>query len=474
MHKAAQPLPETKTPLSSPWARAALALLAVLLLGALASRIDFRHDLHRLDARMLSGAREGNYHAVVDRLAQRASARRGHVENLPSEGSADNVNRLIAAEKGCEAQFALVQEGTPWQAPERLSLVARLVKPEAVLMLGKKGDAVRSFNDLTGARIGIGPSGGGTARVAERIFAGDDMATLGIKLSHHSLSEQLDLAARGDLDFALVVIDDHAPLVQRAVRELGLSVASVPQADAIARKVPYLRAGDLFAGEYDAARPLPASNRRVLFVDTLVIANRCASRSTTIGLLDVLSHEMPDLVRHNRASPNTSGLREHTTARAYLEAGGPEPLDLYAPWLTDLMPPGNFAYLVMAVSLLFNAMGFGHRFRLWRLDVARVDAEAELVRLFPTGTAIEDIGRLEPGDEFREEGRVAALRAIIATLELLAVRCRRESLSMLVPMGQEMAYRYQEEVIDRTLGALHAFEAKLLPSNGASREPAAS
>jgi len=48
--------------------------------------------------------------------------------------------------------------------------------------------------------------------------------------------------------------------------------------------------------------------------------------------------------------------------------------------------------------------------------------------------------------------------SLIERLEALADRCRKQSLSIVVPMGGEMAYRYQERLVTDLLHALRAFE----------------
>jgi hypothetical protein len=55
----------------------------------------------------------------------------------------------------------------------------------------------------------------------------------------------------------------------------------------------------------------------------------------------------------------------------------------------------------------------------------------------------------------------ARIDALIAQLEQFSGRCRRQSLSMLVPMGQEMSYRYQESLVADMLHALRKFHEKL-------------
>src|SRR5215472_12997321 len=86
----------------------AVALAVVVVLAAVLSRVNFHRDLRGLDARVLSGPPEGNYHAVVAELAALAQAKGGRVTNLESAGSVENVARLGAvASGGCPATFAL-------------------------------------------------------------------------------------------------------------------------------------------------------------------------------------------------------------------------------------------------------------------------------------------------------------------------------------------------------------------------------
>lgn len=85
--------------------------------------------------------------------------------------------------------------------------------------------------------------------------------------------------------------------------------------------------------------------------------------------------------------------------------------------------------------------------------------EGELGRHFPPATTLGDIQRTNP-DAVSPKARaetLAVIDRVIRELEELAARSRRYSLSMLVPMGQEMAYRYQEGIIYETLTVLRDF-----------------
>jgi TRAP-type uncharacterized transport system substrate-binding protein len=435
--------------------RLGLVLLAVGVLGLLISRIDFRHDMHRLRVHVLSGAPEGNYSASVARLAEAAAKRQGTIENVATAGSAENVARLAEAVHGCPVEFALAQDGTTW--PPGLQLIGRFAKPESVLFLGPKGDAIQTFADLRAQRVGIGPAGSGTDVVARQIFALPELARLGVTLSNHPIDEQLGMASRGELDLAVVVIDADAPLVEEWVGRRGLQIASFATAHAVARRLPHIKTGIIGAGNYDAVVGIPGTDRTVMRVETLLVGNGCAGRVATVDMLTLVSSEHPEFLRHNRDTPNTTGLPLAAAAADYYTNGGPQLVDEFVPWLVDVMPPANWAYVVMAVSLLFNAMGAGHRFRLWRIDAARVKLEGELGHFFPPSTTLGDIQRTGPEKAKPTPEMLEGLDQLIRGLEELAARSRRYSLSMLVPMGQEMAYRYQEGVIYETIAVLREF-----------------
>jgi hypothetical protein len=462
-----------RPPLQGALVKLGAVALVVFLLGFLLSRIDLHHDLSRMRLSFLSGEPQGNYHLIVSRMAELAAERRGNIQEVASAGSIENVKRLVAATKSCDVQFGLAQDGSDWTggtAPTTpLFLYGRLAKPEAVLFLGRDGDKLRDFAELRGMRIGVGPLGSGTEHIARQMFALADFATLGAVLSTHPWDEQIALVSSGELDVGLFVMEDDAPLIVSAVKEKGLQIAGFSHVAGVAKRLPHLHAGHIDAGAFDAVKVLPPSDKEVLRVDTLIVGNGCAGRTQTMDMLSVLSRQFPDFLRHNKDTENTSTLPTAEVAQEFYENGGPQIADLYVPWLVDVMPPANWAYVVMGVSLLFNAMGFGHRFRLWRIDAARVRLEEQLVGIFGKTMTLGDIQHMSPDAEarYRDARTQDGVKALVAEFEDLAARSRRYSLSMLVPMGQEMAYRYQEGVIYETLAVLRDFLKRAAPEKSA-------
>jgi TRAP-type uncharacterized transport system substrate-binding protein len=448
-------------------ARKTAILIAVpAVIGLLIALHGWIPNLWSYRLRILSGSPRGNYHAIVDRLAEEARRRGGgQIENLSSAGSVQNVERLAAAaaaggrSRG-EAQFALVQDGMEWPAGQHLELIGRIGSPESFVLLGREADRLRTFADLRGKRIGIGPAGSGTERVSRQLLA--QLPDLQLHIYTLEVDAQIDQLARGELDLGAMVIDENAQLLTEAIRDRGLQMVNIIDAEVLARRLPFARAGVIRAGTYDPVRRWPSEDKHVIQIDMLLIGNGRASWSATQRLITTLLTEFPDFVRRNREQSNRTGLPMAPAARAYFDNDGPDIVGVYVPWLVDLMPTARWVQLIFALSILFNVMAFWHRFRLWRLDVARVRLESDLPLLFGPGVTRGEIAGMSPAEDHQHDAETrAGVDRLIERSRRLLDRCRAQSQSPLVPMGQEMGYRYQEMLIVEMLYGLRKFREKL-------------
>jgi hypothetical protein len=445
----------------SPFHKTLLFFLALVVLSALLAWLDPRPTLRHVKLTMLSGAASGNYHATVDRLAAEVARRHGSIRNQTSAGSVENVQRLVAARRSCEFQFALAQAGTVIPNASDLELIGRLPQPESLIILGREVDRLRTPADLVGMRIGIGPVGSGTEQMMRRLLA--QVPELRLQVSTQSIDQQLDMLARGELELAAMVIDEGAALLHDAVTRRQLQILDLPNAPALARRLPFVRPGRLQAGQIDYMGRLPPRDLNVLQMDTLIIGNGCAKNGATVGLLTALVEVFPGFLQHNRGQPNLTGLPMATVATDFLKDEGPDVLGTYAPWAMDILPLPTWIQLGVALSVLFSAMAIGHRFNLWRIDVHRVKIEREIPALFHRGVTLGEIADMPPDPRHDAADVRARLDALITRLEALAERCRRQSLSILVPMGAEMFYRYQESLIAELLYALRLYRERLPP-----------
>ena len=440
--------------------KTALLFGALALIGVLVALYDPRPSLRHVRVAFLSGSPTGNYFATVDKLAAETSRRKGRIANVASAGSVENIERLVAARTTCDVQFALVQDGVDWPAAEhRLELIGRLPRPEALLVLGRDADRFKSLQDVQGLRLGIGPLGSGTENLARRVLA--PLAELELKVSTQPIDRQLDMLERGELDLGAMVIDEDAQLVVDAMNRRKLQILNIPDASSLARRLGFARVGQIEAGRYDYVRKVPAENKQVLHVDTLIVGNGCASHSVTQGLMMAIAEVFPTFVRHNRDTANVTGVPLSKAARSYFTDEGPDLVGEYAPWIVDILPTATWVQLILGMSILFGAMAVWHRFRLWRLDVARVNIERDVDALFGPGITVGEIAEIPATDRHRTPEARAKLNELVERLQALSDRCRRHSLSLLVPMGHEMAYRYQETLISDLLFALRAFRERV-------------
>jgi TRAP-type uncharacterized transport system substrate-binding protein len=416
-------------------------------------------DLSHVKVAFVSGSEDGNYHAIVEKVAAEARRRGARIDDLASAGSIENMARLHAAQRSCDVQFALVQDGLPWPDGHRFQLIGRLPIPESLVVLGPRADRIASVAELRGMRVGIGPVGSGTEHVGRQVIA--QLAELDIKVTTQPLQDQLAMLERGELDLGAMVIDQDAKLITQAVRDRKLQIVDIAGADALAHALPSARAGVISAGYYDPVRNLPPTDKRVIQIDTLVISNGCARESATQGVITAITRVFPDFMSVNRERANATGLEYAPAARAYFDQQGPDQVGEYVPWVIDVMPTARWLQIIFAFSLLFGAQAVWHRFRLWRLDARRVGIEADLSGIFAPGITTAEIGAAAPEHRHRTPETRAQLDRLIRELEQLNQRCRRQSLSFLVPMGQEMNYRYQEGLIADLLYALKQFRDRL-------------
>jgi len=440
------------------------------LVAGFAANFGIARDYGYLRASILTGAAGGYYHTLATRLADRAKRRHGTLSVIPTAGSIENVSRLTSGQARCTEMFALIQDGTPVSADARLELLGRLPEPESLLLLGRPGNAFHTFADLRGASIGVGPQGSGTAYLMHQLFQDSDLQHLDIKLSYHELLDQARLVAQGKLDLAAVVMQEDAEFLRKVIRQEGLDIVAPADFQGLVGRFPWLTLGRIPAGRYDLVRPVPAVDKQVARLSTLVVASPCAQRADRIALLMLLGAELPGFVRANPPSSTGSAtvVPLAPEAQQFFLNGEPNIADRYFPWLVNLLSPAYWVYLVMAVTVLFNATTIFSRFFLWRIDAARDKLETALKELVNPRLTHAQM-RAVPADRvIATPERRATAQSILDRLVALRARCQRQASSIVTPLGDEMYYRYQQFLIDEATNTLAALLQSASSDKGAS------
>jgi TRAP-type uncharacterized transport system substrate-binding protein len=443
----------------SPTAKTAIFFGVLAVLTALVAWLDPRPSLRHVKVAMLSAGVTGNYYATVEKIGAEVARRKGRVQNLPSNGSVENVQRLIASAKDCTLHFGLVQQGIPLPEGHKLELIGRLTRPESLTLLGRNVARVRTPADLKGLRIGIGPDGSGTQDLMRNVlalFEGVDVVPLTLPID-----QQLAMAERGQLDLAAMVLDDEGKLLDDAVTQRHMEILQLPAIESLARHLPYTRVGVIQAGQMDYARKLPREDKKVLQVDALIVGNGCAPDGVQQQFLMAVADVYPTFIRHNKGQANLTGLPMSPVAANFYSAEGPDLLGKYAPWAVDIMPMPTWIQLGVAFSILFSGMALWHRFRLWRVDANRVKIERDVEALFGADVSVDSIAELPVDERYLEPDNRAQLEGLVRRLSALLELCRKQSMSVLVPMGEEMQYRFQEALMADLLRALRQYMERL-------------
>ena len=242
----------------------ALSAVIATILSSLAAIRDFG-SFH---AALLTGSPGGAYYILGSQLAERAKRDRSQLDIVATEGSLENVSRLIADRNRCVEQFAFVQDGTPIRSESGLELLGRLPDRESLLLLGRNNRTFTSFADLRGASIGIGPEGSGTAYLARLLLGDADLAGLDIRTSYHQLEEQAQLVAQGSLDLAVYVMRDDAEFLRSIIRQYHLDIIDLQDLQGPVGRHPWLSLGRVPEGRYDLVQRIRPKDRVVPQVNT--------------------------------------------------------------------------------------------------------------------------------------------------------------------------------------------------------------
>jgi hypothetical protein len=291
-----------------------------------------------------------------------------------------------------------------------------------------------------------------------QLFNEPDLHALKANLSYHEWHEQARLVAEGKLDLAAFVMQEDAELLHSLIRQYSLDIVAPQGLQGIVARYPWLSLGRIPVARYELIPPIPAVDKQVAHLATLVVANQCAKRADRIALLMLLGAELPGFVRGNppNSTASVTALPLAEEARQFFLTGEPQFADRYFPWLVNIMSPAYWVYLVMAVTVLFNSLRGLSRFRLWRLDTTREKLEAALKELVGPGLTHEQMRAVPTDRVLGDDKKRAAAEAILEQLQDLRSRCQRQTSSLVTPMGDEIYYRYQQSMIDEAITTLAA------------------
>ena len=251
-----------------PPARRRVWLVALLTLVVFAGAILFFGPSPPRSIVMAGGQADGVYSAVARDYRARLSKVGLTVRVVETNGSVDNLERLLRR----EVDVALVQGGTTALVPDATEqlrgLAALYLEP---LWVFHRDVGLTSVAALQGRRVSVGLSRSGTEAVARALLReyGIEDGPLLVNLSNADARERLE---RGELDAAFFVSGYRDPVVLALLARPDVHLLSLRRNAAHARKFAALQAVKLPEGVIDLQRNIPAEDKTLLAAPALLVS----------------------------------------------------------------------------------------------------------------------------------------------------------------------------------------------------------
>jgi TRAP-type uncharacterized transport system substrate-binding protein len=204
-----------------------------------------------------TGAEGSMFRTTAERYRAILARNGVRLQILPSEGSLQNLQRLN--DSSFKVDLGFVQGGLAdsMQVEKLVSLGSVFHEPLAVFY--RSAAPVRLLSAFGGKRVAIGPEGSGGRALALVLLKANGIEPGGAtKLLNQAGSEAAAALINRTLDAAFLTGDSASPPIMRQLLSTpGVRLFNFVQADAYARRFPYLDKLELPMGSFDLGRNNP-------------------------------------------------------------------------------------------------------------------------------------------------------------------------------------------------------------------------
>lgn len=177
---------------------------------------------------------------------------------VSSEGSAENLKRLTDPNSKVDVGF--VQDGIS-QGPPPDGLMSLGSVAYVPLAIFYHGHTVTRLSEFKGQRLAIGAQGSGTRQLALALLKANGIEPDGVtKLLPLSGDDAAQALVAGQIDAAFLTGDSaQPPVIGKLYRTPNVQFYNFTQAEAYARRFPYLTQIQLPMGAFDLGKNLPSA-----------------------------------------------------------------------------------------------------------------------------------------------------------------------------------------------------------------------
>jgi len=297
-----------------------------------------------------AGRPGGAYYDLAERY-RRILARDGiEMTILGTAGSVENAAALVDG----RADAGFLQGGVdpPPDAPVN-ALAATFLEPLWVMHGGSLAIPADPA-EWQGLDVAAGEPGGGTRFVVEAVIRALDLAPEANTLLPVGGGAAAEALLAGEVDAALFVAPVGAPYLQPLFADAGITAASIRDAEALVRRLPFVKRADIPPAGFDYADRNPPRQ-----IDLIAMVGRLVAQSDLHpSLVDRLVnaarrvHGGRDLITAEGEFPSTAGVAMPLNAQAAnMLSGPPSPLYRFLPyWVVAQI--NSFALLLVPVLVL--------------------------------------------------------------------------------------------------------------------------
>ena len=234
---------------------------------------------------LATGPEQGAYSALGKRYQTELKRYGIEVVLRTTNGSRENL-RLLRDEKE-DVQIAFVQGGASEtvRAPDEeekglplVSLGSMFYEPVWIFYRTDSAKKVRKdgtlaeIADLRGLRVNVGTRGSGIPGMTNRLLLANLMERDDIVRSSLDLTPSVTALLEGKLDAVALVSAPESPLVQMLLQTPGIRLFEFTQAEAYARRFPYLTQVTLARGVVDLSRNVPPRDIKLVAATCSLVA----------------------------------------------------------------------------------------------------------------------------------------------------------------------------------------------------------
>jgi len=197
------------------------------------------------------------------------------VQLQPTNGSRENLRMLHDTKKSID--FGFVQGGSGEAAAQLdqkegetplVSLGSLFYEPVWIFY---KGKPLKQFAQVKGWRVNVGPRGSGAPGLTTRLLAANLMERDDIVRSNLEDTPAVQALFAGELDAMVLVSAPESQMVQMLLQTPGVKLFEFMQAEAYARRYPFISPVVLPRGVVDLARDVPPREEPLIATTTSLV-----------------------------------------------------------------------------------------------------------------------------------------------------------------------------------------------------------